>query len=86
MGRTDLEILGLSYDSRQVQRGHLFAALHGAKQDGLEFVKSAKRRGSGRDPVRSDASCGPPLDRGSKLSRRLSPISRPPTSIGPPTS
>ena len=45
-GPDDLEILGLSYDSRQVQRGHLFAALHGAKQDGLEFVKSARRKGA----------------------------------------
>ena len=45
-GPDNLEISGLSYDSRSVQRGHLFAALHGAKQDGLEFVKAAKRRGA----------------------------------------
>lgn len=45
-GPHDLEISGLSCDSRQVQRGHLFAALHGARQDGLEFVKSARRKGA----------------------------------------
>ena len=45
-GPEDLEISGLSYDSRAVGRGHLFAALHGVKQDGLEFVKSARRKGA----------------------------------------
>ncbi len=45
-GPATLEISGLSYDSRSVSRGHLFAALHGVKQDGLEFVKGAKRRGA----------------------------------------
>ncbi|MEO8500162.1 MAG: UDP-N-acetylmuramoyl-L-alanyl-D-glutamate--2,6-diaminopimelate ligase, partial [Vicinamibacteria bacterium] len=45
-GPEDLEISGLSYDSRAVSRGHLFAALHGAKQDGLEFAKAARRRGA----------------------------------------
>ena len=45
-GPADLEISGLSHDSRVAGRGHLFAALQGAKQDGLEFVKSAKRRGA----------------------------------------
>lgn len=45
-GPEDLDISGLSYDSRVAGRGHLFAALHGVKQDGLEFVKAAKRRGA----------------------------------------
>ena len=57
-GSSDLEILGLDYDSRRVTRGHLFAALHGAKVDGLEFVKSAKRRGA----VAVIADRTPPLD------------------------
>lgn len=57
-GPPDLAISGLSYDSRAVLRGHLFAALRGAKQDGLEFVKSAKRRGA--VAVLSDRT--PPLD------------------------
>ncbi|MEO5761252.1 MAG: UDP-N-acetylmuramoyl-L-alanyl-D-glutamate--2,6-diaminopimelate ligase [Vicinamibacteria bacterium] len=45
-GAADLEVSGLSYDSRAVQRGDLFAALHGAKQDGMEFIKGAKRKGA----------------------------------------
>ncbi len=45
-GPLDLEVSGLSYDSRSVGRGQLFAALHGARQDGLEFVRAAKRRGA----------------------------------------
>ena len=45
-GPEELEISGISYDSRAVSRGHLFAALQGAKQDGLEFAKSARRRGA----------------------------------------
>jgi len=57
-GPADLEISGLSYDSRATARGHLFAALRGVKQDGLEFVKSAKRRGA--LAVLSDRT--PPLD------------------------
>lgn len=57
-GPADLEISGLSYDSRAAARGHLFAALRGTKQDGLEFVKSAKRRGA--VAVLSDRT--PPLD------------------------
>jgi len=45
-GPADLEITGLSYDSRLSKRGHLFAALRGVKQDGLEFVKAARRKGA----------------------------------------
>lgn len=45
-GPADLEISGLSYDSRQAQRGHLFAALKGAREDGLQYVKAARRKGA----------------------------------------
>ena len=45
-GPGELEITGISYDSRLVNRGDLFAALPGAKEHGLEFAKSAKRRGA----------------------------------------
>jgi UDP-N-acetylmuramoyl-L-alanyl-D-glutamate--2,6-diaminopimelate ligase len=45
-GGAELEISGLAYDSRKVSRGTLFAALHGAKQDGLEFVAAAARKGA----------------------------------------
>jgi UDP-N-acetylmuramoyl-L-alanyl-D-glutamate--2,6-diaminopimelate ligase len=45
-GEADIEITGLSCDSRLSKRGHLFAALRGVKQDGLEFAEAAKRRGA----------------------------------------
>lgn len=45
-GGADPEITGISYDSRTVERGHLFAALRGEKVDGLEFVPGARRRGA----------------------------------------
>ncbi|HYC64971.1 MAG TPA: UDP-N-acetylmuramoyl-L-alanyl-D-glutamate--2,6-diaminopimelate ligase, partial [Reyranellaceae bacterium] len=42
----DLDIAGLTLDSRKVQPGYLFAALHGAKQDGASFVADAVKRGA----------------------------------------
>lgn len=45
-GPRDLDVAGLAYDSRAVERGFLFAALRGEKADGLDFAASAKRRGA----------------------------------------
>ena len=45
-GPFDLDVTGISCDSRAVGKGHLFAALRGVKQDGLEFVRSARRKGA----------------------------------------
>lgn len=39
----DVEITGLSVDSRAVKPGHLFAALPGAKMHGAEFIQYALR-------------------------------------------
>ena len=39
-------ISGLTYDSRLVQPGHLFAALRGADFDGHMFIPEAERRGA----------------------------------------
>lgn len=41
-----LEITGLAADSRTVEPGFLFAALPGARADGLSFVADAVRRGA----------------------------------------
>ncbi len=43
---TDLEISQIACDSRKVQPGALFFALHGAKQDGNTFIQDAIRRGA----------------------------------------
>ena len=45
-GPADIEIAGLSADSRTVQAGFLFAALPGTKQDGRCFAADAVARGA----------------------------------------
>src|SRR5690242_9452279 len=42
----DVEIAGITADSRQVQPGWLFAALPGSKADGTRFVPEAIARGA----------------------------------------
>jgi UDP-N-acetylmuramoyl-L-alanyl-D-glutamate--2,6-diaminopimelate ligase len=42
----DLDIVGLSSDSRQIEEGMLFAALAGAKADGSRFVDDAAAKGA----------------------------------------
>ncbi len=42
----DLDIAGLTEDSRKVQPGFLFAALSGAKADGRAFIADAVKRGA----------------------------------------
>ncbi|MBI4168588.1 MAG: UDP-N-acetylmuramoyl-L-alanyl-D-glutamate--2,6-diaminopimelate ligase [Acidobacteria bacterium] len=45
-GDASTGIQGLAYDSRQVERGYLFAAIRGQKSDGNEFVGQAIDRGA----------------------------------------
>jgi UDP-N-acetylmuramoyl-L-alanyl-D-glutamate--2,6-diaminopimelate ligase len=45
-GAADIEIAGLTADSRAVRPGFLFAALAGAKTDGAHFVEEALSRGA----------------------------------------
>ena len=42
----ELEITGIAYDSRRVERGSLFVAVCGLKQDGHAYIKEAMRRGA----------------------------------------
>src|SRR5512138_2271113 len=42
----ETEIAGITADSRQVQRGWLFAAIPGSKADGVRFVPEAIARGA----------------------------------------
>ncbi|WJH40301.1 UDP-N-acetylmuramoyl-L-alanyl-D-glutamate--2,6-diaminopimelate ligase [Aliirhizobium terrae] len=53
----DLEITGLSSDSRKIKPGMLFAALSGSKADGLSFIGDAAAKGAvvaiTADPVKA---------------------------------
>ena len=54
-GNTDVEILGLYYDSRKVASGGLFFALRGAAVDGHTFLPQAVRAGAAALVVEDDA-------------------------------
>ncbi|MDP7540150.1 MAG: Mur ligase domain-containing protein, partial [Alphaproteobacteria bacterium] len=45
-GDSDLEITGLSSNSRLVKPGHLFAAFSGSRADGAQFIAHAARQGA----------------------------------------
>jgi UDP-N-acetylmuramoyl-L-alanyl-D-glutamate--2,6-diaminopimelate ligase len=45
-GIPSVEVTGISYDSRNVKKGDLFAALPGVKTDGIEFTRQAAERGA----------------------------------------
>ncbi len=56
----DLDLAGLTLDSRKVQPGYLFAALSGTKQDGAGFIADAVKRGAVAILASTDAAL-PPL-------------------------
>jgi UDP-N-acetylmuramoyl-L-alanyl-D-glutamate--2,6-diaminopimelate ligase len=56
----DLDVAGLTLDSRKVQPGFLFAALAGSKADGASFVSDALKRGASAILAAPDATL-PPL-------------------------
>jgi UDP-N-acetylmuramoyl-L-alanyl-D-glutamate--2,6-diaminopimelate ligase len=45
-GRRDIEVTGITFDSRMVRPGYLFAALPGGRADGHDFVTEAIERGA----------------------------------------
>jgi UDP-N-acetylmuramoyl-L-alanyl-D-glutamate--2,6-diaminopimelate ligase len=45
-GKSDIEITGISYNSKKVKPGHLFATLPGQNVHGLQFVSEAKSLGA----------------------------------------
>src|SRR5262249_22649507 len=42
-GSLDADLTGISYDSRKIQSGHLFAALPGVHYHGLQFLQQAEQ-------------------------------------------
>jgi UDP-N-acetylmuramoyl-L-alanyl-D-glutamate--2,6-diaminopimelate ligase len=45
-GNLEEEILGITYSSKSVKRGFLFAALQGQKSDGFDFIQEAQANGA----------------------------------------
>ena len=45
-GDRELDILGITYDSRQVRPGHLFVAIRGNSADGHDYLGSAVESGA----------------------------------------
>ncbi|MCF7825517.1 MAG: UDP-N-acetylmuramoyl-L-alanyl-D-glutamate--2,6-diaminopimelate ligase [Candidatus Marinimicrobia bacterium] len=45
-GNVNIEVTGISYDSRQVQPGHLFIAVRGIVTDGHDFIQAAIEAGA----------------------------------------
>lgn len=45
-GSDELQVSGISYDSRKVQPGHIFFALKGEKSDGHRFINNALQSGA----------------------------------------
>ena len=45
-GTAELQVSGISYDSRKVQQGHLFVALKGEKADGHSYIEGAVKKGA----------------------------------------
>jgi len=71
----DLDVAGLTLDSRKVQPGFLFAALAGSKADGASFVADAVARGATAILAASDAAL-PPLGTGIVVVRDDNPRRR----------
>jgi UDP-N-acetylmuramoyl-L-alanyl-D-glutamate--2,6-diaminopimelate ligase len=57
----DLDIAGISADSRAVEHGFAFFAIPGFAGDGLNFVADAKARGASVVIAQREASCDLPL-------------------------
>ena len=45
-GNLEEEILGITYSSKNVKRGFLFAALQGQKSNGFDFISEAQAQGA----------------------------------------
>jgi UDP-N-acetylmuramoyl-L-alanyl-D-glutamate--2,6-diaminopimelate ligase len=45
-GKTDIPILGIAFDSREVENGWLFIAVKGTKADGHDFIDQALNSGA----------------------------------------
>lgn len=54
IGDLDLEINGIVYDSRKVEKNYIFVCISGAKADGHQYVKEAVKKGASALIVEKD--------------------------------
>lgn len=57
----DVEVTGITYDSRQVQPGDVFVAIHGYDTDGHQFIASAEGKGAAAIVAERDVETSLPL-------------------------
>ncbi len=67
----DIDIAGLTADSRAVRPGYLFAALPGGRADGADFIDEAVRRGAAAVLARPGATAPVPVVSDANPRRRL---------------
>ncbi|WP_352418475.1 UDP-N-acetylmuramoyl-L-alanyl-D-glutamate--2,6-diaminopimelate ligase [Proteiniborus sp.] len=53
-GKTDIDISGIAYDSRKIEKGNLFVAIEGFKVDGHDFINEAIKKGAKAIIVQKD--------------------------------
>lgn len=70
----DVEIRGLTADSRRVVQGDLFAALPGSRHDGHDYISQAVERGASALLVKDDVDINSRLS--TSVNRRLLPVVR----------
>lgn len=56
-GNTDIEITGVTNNSKAVEKGSLFVCIKGFKTDGHEYIEDAKKRGAAAIIVTEDIVC-----------------------------
>ncbi|MFO1163377.1 MAG: Mur ligase family protein, partial [Reyranellaceae bacterium] len=74
-GQADLDLSGLTLDSRKAKPGYLFAALAGSRQNGAAFIADAVRRGARAILVAPDVAL-PAMDPGIAIVRDANPRRR----------
>lgn len=57
------EITGISYDSRKTEKGDIFVAIEGYRQNGEDFIKQAVEKGAVCVVSEKDVKCGVPVIR-----------------------
>lgn len=45
-GQTDIDVTGIAYDSRKIDKGNVFVAIEGFKVDGHDFIDEAIKKGA----------------------------------------